>query len=183
MQPGGQCAYNYDCADQGSTLYSCINGACAPDQGTVSQGSACTSNNDCAGNLACIAGICQVDTTTLPSGTGGGTPGTPGGGAGGLNLTYLTGYKTSILNLVNGILVPILISVAFIFFIWSVYLYFIKGAEDPKAHKTGQQYTMYAIVGFAIIFSLWGLVNLVAGTFNLAGGSTAASHGLTVPTL
>ena len=187
VQPGGVCAYNTDCADQGTTRYSCINAVCAPDQGTVSQGGTCTTPNDCAGNLSCISGVCQVDTSTLPggSGAGGGAGNAPGAatGAGGINLTYLQGYKTNILTFINSILVPILISVAFIFFIWSIYLYFIQGAAEPKTRETGRTFALYAIIGFAIIFSLWGLVNLVTGTFNFGVGGSAASHGLTPPTL
>ncbi|MGH7175212.1 MAG: hypothetical protein ACREGR_02550, partial [Minisyncoccia bacterium] len=57
VPPGGACTYNTDCADQGSTLYSCINATCQPDNGTVSQGGQCENygngDSNCAGQLAC----------------------------------------------------------------------------------------------------------------------------------
>jgi hypothetical protein len=85
----------------------------------------------------------------------------------GLNTQYLQGYSTTFVNLINGVLVPVLMAVAFIVFLYGVYKYFIYGGDDEEARKTGRQFVLWGVIGFAVIMSLWGLVNLLAQTFNL----------------
>ncbi|MFA5942286.1 MAG: pilin [Candidatus Paceibacterota bacterium] len=85
----------------------------------------------------------------------------------GINTTYIQGYSDSIIGLINNILVPILISIAFIVFLWGVYTYFIKGADDPKAQETGRWFALYGIIGFVVLFSVWGIVQIFMGTLNL----------------
>ena len=86
----------------------------------------------------------------------------------GINTTYIQGYASSIVGLINGILVPVLISIAFIVFLWGVYKYFIKGASSETERATGKVFTLYGIIGFVILFSVWGIVQIFMGTLNLS---------------
>jgi hypothetical protein len=85
-------------------------------------------------------------------------------GAGGINNTYLDFYKSLIQGTVNSYLVPILIAIAFIVFLFGVYKYFIQGAADEKNREEGRKFVLWGIIGFVIISSVWGLVNIVSGT-------------------
>ncbi|VAW32748.1 hypothetical protein MNBD_CPR01-165 [hydrothermal vent metagenome] len=85
------------------------------------------------------------------------------------DLTGVFLYENSFVTVVNQIIVPILVSIAFISFIWGVYKYFIAGSASPEKRKEGASFIMYSVIGFAIIFSIWGLVNLFAGFFGLTG--------------
>ncbi|MDB5244817.1 MAG: protein of unknown function with transrane region [Parcubacteria group bacterium] len=87
--------------------------------------------------------------------------------AAGINTTYIKGYSDSIVGIINNILVPLLIAVAFIVFLWGIFKYFIYGADNDTERATGRQWAIWGIIGFAIIFSLWGLVNLLMGTLGL----------------
>jgi len=89
----------------------------------------------------------------------------------GINPTYIKGYTDSITSIINGILVPTLIAVAFATFLWGIYTYFIKGAADPKAQESGRTFTLYGIIGFAIIFSVWGIVQIFMGTLGIGAAN------------
>jgi len=89
----------------------------------------------------------------------------------GINPTYIQGYASSITGIINSILVPVLISIAFIVFLWGIYNYFIKGADNEEARKTGKTFALYGIIGFVVLFSVWGIVNIFMGTLSLTAGT------------
>ncbi len=91
----------------------------------------------------------------------------------GINPNILGQYSSGIIGVVNNILVPVLMAIAFIVFLFGVYKYFILGAADEKSRTEGRQFSFWGIIGFIIILSLWGLVNLLMGTFGLQAGVPA----------
>ena len=63
--------------------------------------------------------------------------------------------------------VPLLISLAIVFFIWKVFQYTIAGDEEAKKEaKTGM---IWGIVGIFVMVSIWGLVAILQSTFGTAG--------------
>ena len=103
--------------------------------------------------------------------------------AGSVNTTYLQGYANSIIGIINGIFIPVIMAIAFLVFIWGVYKYFILGAANETEKMEGRKFALWGIIGFVVIFSVWGLVNVVVGTFNLPTGGNASSRGLNPPKL
>src|SRR3989344_4702843 len=112
---------------------------------TCSQGMFCNSDKKCV----------SIDSTLTQQ---------PPGGSGAINPKYLQDYKTSIIWVINFILLPILVAIAFIVFLWGVYKYFILGADSDTERATGRQFALWGIIGFVVIFSVWSLVNLVSVT-------------------
>ncbi len=102
-------------------------------------------------------------------------------GTGGINTFYLQGYETSVVGIVNTILVPLLVAIAFIVFLWGVFNYFILGADSEEKRKEGRTFVLYGIIGFVIMFSVWGLVQLFRSTLGLSGGNVPAAPTVTVP--
>jgi hypothetical protein len=80
-------------------------------------------------------------------------------------MTKLTALITSFIDFINNVLVPLVFAVAFIVFIFGVFRYFIAGAANPEKRKQGTELIMYSVIGFAVMMSIWGLVNLAIGTF------------------
>ncbi len=72
-----------------------------------------------------------------------------------------------ITQIINGVLVPLVFAIAFIVFIWGVFQYFIAGGHDEEAKEKGKSLMLYGLVGFFLMVSVWGLVNILVGTFNL----------------
>jgi len=64
-------------------------------------------------------------------------------------------------DLINNYLVPLIISLALIYFLWGVAKYIQK--PDEK----GREMILWGLIGLFVMVSVWGLVNLLGGTFNL----------------
>ena len=81
----------------------------------------------------------------------------------------LTPYSNGILTLINKILVPLIIGLSFITFLWGMYKHFILGASEESEKAEGRKFAMWGIIGFVVILSLWGIVNLGVSILNLNG--------------
>lgn len=62
-------------------------------------------------------------------------------------------------------------ALAFIVFIWGVFQYFIAGGADEEKRKQGRDFVMWGLIGFVIILSVWGLVNLIMASLGLRAGT------------
>jgi hypothetical protein len=75
------------------------------------------------------------------------------------------------LNVLNLYVVPIIFALAFVMFLVGVYRYFIAGAADEEKVKTGRNFVLWSLVGFFLMFSVWGLINLLVGSLQLASNN------------
>jgi Type IV secretion system pilin len=73
----------------------------------------------------------------------------------------------AITSIIDGVLVPVIFALAFVVFIWGVFKTFIQGGEDPEKREEGQKLMLYGLIGFFIMVSVWGLVNILVGSFRL----------------
>ena len=71
----------------------------------------------------------------------------------------------SILSILNGIVVPLLIIIAVVVIIFGAFQ-FVTGAGDPEKRKEGRDKILWGIVGIVVMFSIWGLINIVLSTFS-----------------
>jgi NADH:ubiquinone oxidoreductase subunit 2 (subunit N) len=76
-----------------------------------------------------------------------------------------------IIGFINTVLVPLVLAIAFIVFIWGIFTYFIQGGDNDEKREQGQKLMLYGIVGFFVMVSVWGLVNILVGTFNFGSNS------------
>lgn len=74
------------------------------------------------------------------------------------------------------IIVPILIALGVIYFIWGVITYVIS--DDEEAKQAGRNRIIFGIIGLAVIIGLWGLVRILTRTF----GVDNAGQSITYPT-
>ncbi len=68
----------------------------------------------------------------------------------------------------NYIIIPFILAFAFLMFIWGVFKYFFVEAENEDSREKGRQFVLWGVIGFAIFFSLWGIVNVLLSTFGIA---------------
>jgi len=59
-------------------------------------------------------------------------------------------------------MVPILIALAVVWFLWNVFMFIVKEGEDKDKAKTGM---IWGIVAIAVMVSVWGLVGILTNTF------------------
>ncbi|HEV7121222.1 MAG TPA: hypothetical protein VGN56_00175 [Candidatus Paceibacterota bacterium] len=101
------------------------------------------------------------------------------------SLQYIISY---VIDFINQDLVPFVFALAFALFLFGVFrFYFVKGADD-KSRTEGRGFIIWSIVAFAVMVSVWGLVNIVRGsvpflnndqpgipTFNPATGTSGSA--------
>lgn len=90
------------------------------------------------------------------------------GSAGGFG-TFVQGLA----DLVNNFLIPFLIALAVLAFIYGVFQYFIAGGADEEKRAAGRQLMLYALIGFVAIVALWGIVTFLASAFGFNTGTGA----------
>jgi|SRR3989344_2121440 len=93
--------------------------------------------------------------------TTGGVPTVCSGGA----ITTVQGVLCKIAE-IFGAVIPVLIALGVIYFIWGVITYVI--ASDEEAKKAGRDRMIYGIIGLAVIVAVWGLVKILTNTFGLS---------------
>lgn len=74
-----------------------------------------------------------------------------------------------IISVINNVLIPILFALAFITLVYGVAKAYIFSQGDPESVAQGHKLVLWGIIGFAIMISLWGLVNIANETFGLGG--------------
>ena len=79
-------------------------------------------------------------------------------------MTNAQSLFTFFLGILNLYVVPIIFAIAFVMFLFGVYRYFIAGGANAEKVQEGQKFVMWSVVGFVIMFSIWGIINLFINT-------------------
>ena len=87
----------------------------------------------------------------------------------------LFGLLCRVGQLMNSV-VPVLIALAVLYFVYGVVSYVIS--DDEEAKSKGRDRIIFGVIGLAVILGLWGLVNLLRNTFGLNN-----SQSYTLPTV
>ena len=75
------------------------------------------------------------------------------------------------------LIIPVLITLGVVFFIWGVAQYVI--AADEEAKTKGRDKMIYGIIGLAVIVGVWGIVGLLNASFGLQ----AQQSNIVIPTI
>lgn len=65
----------------------------------------------------------------------------------------------SIEAFVDTAIIPLLYILAFLFFVWGVFIYFFTGGEENR--EKGRGFILWSLVGMVVIFGVWGIVRLL----------------------
>ena len=76
----------------------------------------------------------------------------------------LTGIVCRLSEFLNAVL-PFLVSLGVIYFVFGIVQYFI--GSDEEAKEKGKNRIIYGLIGLAVIISVWGLVYIVVETFGV----------------
>lgn len=87
----------------------------------------------------------------------------------------LIGVLCRVGQILNSI-VPVLVALGVVYFVWGVISYVIAGDEEAK--KAGRDKIIYGIIGLAVIVAVWGLVRILTNTFDVKNAGQ-----ITLPTL
>lgn len=78
------------------------------------------------------------------------------------------GLVVKIIGILDWVVV-ILGGFALLVFLYGVLMYIINSGDESK-RKESIQYIVYGVIGLFVIISVWGLVNILSGTFGLEFG-------------
>ena len=74
---------------------------------------------------------------------------------------------TNILIFTNNVLIPFIIGIGFLVFVWGMFQYFIAGGANDEKKESGKSLMIYATLGFVLIIVFWGVINLLATSTGL----------------
>lgn len=83
-----------------------------------------------------------------------------------------------ILTFVNTYVIPFIIGIGFLVFVWGMFQYFIAGGANEEKKESGKSLMIWATLGFVLIIIFWGVLNLLTGSSGLEGQNI-----LNVPTV
>jgi len=98
-------------------------------------------------------------------------------GDGGAFQTFLEG----ILRFVNDFIIPFIIAIGFLVFVWGMFQYFIAGGANDEAKEKGKSLMIYATLGFVLIIVFWGIINLFTSSIGLEGQTISNTPTITIP--
>ena len=88
---------------------------------------------------------------------------------GGTNSSQLQGLLSIVRGVLN-IVVPIVITLGVIYFIWAVIQYVtVKDEEERAKSKT---HMIYGIIGLFVVVSIWGLIGFIGNTVGIGQGGS-----------
>lgn len=82
-------------------------------------------------------------------------------------MTILTWIQDFLLFL-NGTVVPLIIALAFIFFVWNAFRFFILQSDSEDGREKSKRLALYGISAFVIMLTIWGIVNILVSTFGIS---------------
>lgn len=80
-----------------------------------------------------------------------------------------------IINTINNVLVPVIFAVAFIVFVWGAFNTFILGHASEEVKEKGKNLMLWGLIGFFVMVSVWGLVNILTGTVSFGNNSSVTA--------
>lgn len=102
-------------------------------------------------------------------------------------MQQLAFFFVNLIHIIDAVFVPLIFSIAFIVFIWGVFRYFIAGAGDEEKRKEGRKFITWGLIGFFLMFAVWGIVNLLINSLGfdtrtrpqlpLFGGKDGGAYG------
>lgn len=79
----------------------------------------------------------------------------------------LQGLIVGVGSLINQVLVPAVLAIAFLVFVVNVVRFFVIGGANEEGQKNAKALALYSVLAFVIILSFWGIVNLLADSVGL----------------
>ena len=75
----------------------------------------------------------------------------------------------NILVFTNNVLIPFIIGIGFLVFVFGMFQFFIAGGANDEKKEQGKSLMIYATLGFVLIIIFWGIVNLLTSSTGLDG--------------
>lgn len=81
--------------------------------------------------------------------------------------TFITGTTLFL----NDTIIPFLLGVAFLFFVFNAIRYFVLNGSNEDGQEKAKALAIYGVLAFTIIVIFWGIVNMLVDGIGLGGGT------------
>lgn len=78
----------------------------------------------------------------------------------------------SFIRFINDTLIPLVFALALLMFFYGIFKYFILGGGDEGSRQEGRQLMLYAIIGFVVMASIYGIVEIISAGLGINQGTT-----------
>ncbi len=89
-------------------------------------------------------------------------------------------YMSSMTSFINGYVIPFIIAVSLVVFMWGMFQFFVLGATNEEKRAKGKQLAIWAVVGLVLMLSLQGIVVLLSSTFGFGDSTITAPSTLKI---
>jgi hypothetical protein len=79
----------------------------------------------------------------------------------------LQGYLIRFIFFINGVLLPLIFSIALLFFLYNAFRFFILGGAHDAEREKAKTLALYGIGAFVFLVSIWGIVNMIVNGLSL----------------
>ncbi|MBI5147679.1 MAG: hypothetical protein HZA37_00790 [Parcubacteria group bacterium] len=81
-------------------------------------------------------------------------------------ITNIEELITTLEDIVKAV-IPLLMLIATVVFLWGIIGYIMAAGDEEKV-KEARSHILYGLIGLFVMVSVWGLVNIIAGTLDLS---------------
>lgn len=81
--------------------------------------------------------------------------------------TYIIAFGTFL----NAYVIPLIIAIAVLFFLWGLLKSFIIGGANEESRDEGKKIAIWGVAALVLILSLWGITNALVSSFGIEGGA------------
>ncbi len=78
-------------------------------------------------------------------------------------------YLQLFFTFLNNRIIPFVLLLAFLFFMWNTFQYFILHGGDEDSQKKAKSFALWGILAFVIIIGFWGIINIFMTVFGIQG--------------
>jgi hypothetical protein len=88
----------------------------------------------------------------------------------------------NIVSVINTLIIPSIIAIGFLVFVWGMFQFFIAGGANEEAKEKGKSLMIYATLGFVLIIVFWGVINLLTTSIGLEDETLQNTPDVILPT-
>ncbi len=85
--------------------------------------------------------------------------------------TSLQNVLNGLLTFIDGVLIPFLFGIAFLFFVFNIVRYLVLDGGNEEARDNAKNLALYGFGAFVFLIIFWGIVNLVVDSLGLNCGA------------
>jgi hypothetical protein len=69
----------------------------------------------------------------------------------------------------NRFVVPMILALAFLFFVYNAVRFFVIGGASSESQEKAKTLALWGVLAFVFILSIWGLTNVLVAAFGVGG--------------